>query len=789
MEVEARGRLGKPFLINQEIDSDEEKVGLLSQHSSELKNVLDSKYPRAEDLDELSFYERRLSIQTKSNILPKNERLIRGMAFLQDGIQFRSYRHELDSFSLRIWQIVNSSTWRNLMIFLSILQMSLVLFEPHTSAANFALSYPIPQIVDFVLTLILLVDLFLFSWAVGFRIIEHHTKFWRLLFVSLYLVHAIISLVHTNLHYFPLGRILRPILLIFAWHDLKRYSGLVLISFFHSIPLLLLMFTIILVFAAVGHILFSSIQGYTAFTSIRSSIVSLFVLLTTANFPDVMMGAYDKNYFYSFYFIVFCSLTTFLFVNLLLAQLKQMFSEYQAKFIAHEVKRTSEAIFLAFNEFSDDIGIDLEMWINIVLRIRPKCSVNISETVFVYLRDEKSEHITLRKFFYICRFLGFALGDDRKVEYQEQVKLTNMFGLSLDEFLIFIGASKLSMYSEEEDLLVRRNWKGIKTFCRKLDRIEVSIPYNFSWKKRRASVVVHVIDLLIKASMLLSIVSLLVDLDMGQSNGDLLYKVRLFDLTLLVLNFSLFMIKLVSQGFKKFSHSRLVFSFIFSSLSLIGRILIVAGLEKPILNLFTCVRLLSVFPMFSFSFFMLMTTLSSHTFLCLLFIVICLFYEYALIGIALFKDKITNLPLDSQWKLSGYQSNNFNNFPRAIVTLFELLMVNNWHVFMNAGVEVTSEWCRLYFISFYVICPLLMMHLLIAFILDTIELHKLKLSPANRCAQLIASSFPRHYLEEIERFASDAFKEHLTGSMWITGETLPIQYSKLREEIESHSQE
>ena len=42
---------------------------------------------------------------------------------------------------------------------------------------------------------------------------------------------------------------------------------------------------------------------------------------------------------------------------------------------------------------------------------------------------------------------------------------------------------------------------------------------------------------------------------------------------------------------------------------------------------------------------------------------------------------------------------NFNDFGSAIVTLFELLVVNNWQVVMAAVVVVDGQWSRWYFFS------------------------------------------------------------------------------------------
>merc|ERR1719186_515742 len=93
-----------------------------------------------------------------------------------------------------------------------------------------------------------------------------------------------------------------------------------------------------------------------------------------------------------------------------------------------------------------------------------------------------------------------------------------------------------------------------------------------------------------------------------------------------------------------------------------------------------------------------------------------LYYFFAIIGLELFSSyDLTNcckgLSIESFYfhhpdphaVLHGfYFLNNFHSLPQAGVTLFELTVVNNWSIIMEAYVAVTgTEWTRLYFITFY----------------------------------------------------------------------------------------
>ena len=97
-----------------------------------------------------------------------------------------------------------------------------------------------------------------------------------------------------------------------------------------------------------------------------------------------------------------------------------------------------------------------------------------------------------------------------------------------------------------------------------------------------------------------------------------------------------------------------------------------------------------------------------------------LFYAFALIGMEFFAGVLSRecLPLDyetmyeceertyrlehSSYGANNYWSNNFNTLPRALITLFEQMVVNNWVIVMEGTVAgFNSDWPRIYFIIFW----------------------------------------------------------------------------------------
>ena len=63
------------------------------------------------------------------------------------------------------------------------------------------------------------------------------------------------------------------------------------------------------------------------FRTFSDSYVNMFTLLTTANFPDVMLPSYHENYFFALFFVSYLIFGLFLLLNLLLASVFNKFKE------------------------------------------------------------------------------------------------------------------------------------------------------------------------------------------------------------------------------------------------------------------------------------------------------------------------------------------------------------------------------------------------------------------------------------------------------------------------------
>lgn len=68
---------------------------------------------------------------------------------------------------------------------------------------------------------------------------------------------------------------------------------------------------------------------------------------------------------------------------------------------------------------------------------------------------------------------------------------------------------------------------------------------------------------------------------------------------------------------------------------------------------------------------------------------------------------------------NGYATLNFNDAECSFVTLFCVLVVNNWFVIVDGFAAVSNrDLARVYFLAFYVVGVLLFLNIVVAFILD-----------------------------------------------------------------------
>nr|KAG5711120.1 hypothetical protein BaRGS_004764 [Batillaria attramentaria] len=107
-------------------------------------------------------------------------------------------------------------------------------------------------------------------------------------------------------------------------------------------------------------------------------------------------------------------------------------------------------------------------------------------------------------------------------------------------------------------------------------------------------------------------------------------------------------------------------------------------------------------------------------------VLVVIYYAFAILGMELFHDVIvfdnitdSNATYEcGSYRQLQYWANNFDDFAAAIVVLWDVMVVNNWMVFLEAYRLATSPWSYLFFVAWWLISVIIVMNLFTALIME-----------------------------------------------------------------------
>ena len=147
--------------------------------------------------------------------------------------------------------------------------------------------------------------------------------------------------------YFPLiNFFLRGFVIILLVRNLRMVWVNMLYLFYATKNVFLLLFCVVFCFGILGYFLFNYSED---FSSVYKSMFSLYILLTTCNFPDVMLGTFTmRNKKSIAYFIVYILINYFIIFSLLkslyYSSFFQIFKEHAKKLVAFISEMSTENI-------------------------------------------------------------------------------------------------------------------------------------------------------------------------------------------------------------------------------------------------------------------------------------------------------------------------------------------------------------------------------------------------------------------------------------------------------------
>lgn len=157
-----------------------------------------------------------------------------------------------------------------------------------------------------------------------------------------------------SFHFPWVAAILRPFFLIASIRSIRSNLKSYLLVIKDTMAMVLFIGTFILYYSWMGQRLFSgTLEGIEYFDTYSNSAFNMLVLMTTSNYPDVMLPAYQRNRLNCIFFISYLVLGLFLMMSLLLAVFYSNFKERFQERIDRSEDRRSKYLYELFDELSD----------------------------------------------------------------------------------------------------------------------------------------------------------------------------------------------------------------------------------------------------------------------------------------------------------------------------------------------------------------------------------------------------------------------------------------------------
>uniref|UniRef100_A0A672NVF5 Two pore segment channel 1 n=1 Tax=Sinocyclocheilus grahami TaxID=75366 RepID=A0A672NVF5_SINGR len=498
-------------------------------------------------------------------------------------------------------------------------------------------------------------------WLGFHTFIRHKRTMVKTCVLFIQFVEAIVVLVRQTSH-LRVTRALRPIFLVDC-----RYCGAVrrnLRQIFQSLPpfidILLLLLFFMVIFAILGFCLFSANSADPYFSTLENSIVSLFVLLTTANFPDVMMPAYSKNRWSCIFFIVYLSIELYFIMNLLLAVVFDTFNGVEKmKFkslLLHKRSAVEHGFQLLVSRQRPD-GVCLKQFDGLMRFYRPRMNARDRFLTFKALNHSGATMLSLQDFYKFYEVIGLKWKARRSGEYWFD-------DLPRTAFLIFKGLQDLVVAINGIWILVETNMLivyGTEVLL-KITGLGPLTYFSSGW---------NLFDFSVTVFAFLGLIALAFDMEP-------------FYFILVLRPFQLLRLFKIKQRYRNVLDTMFE---LFPRMASLGLTLII----------------------FYYSF----AIVGMEFFADVVYPNCCNTSRVA----DSYRQKNVTIGNRTMLEEGYYYLNNFNNILSSFVTLFELTVVNNWYITMEGVTSQTTHWSRLYFMTFYIV-TMVVMTIIVAFILD-----------------------------------------------------------------------
>ncbi|KAH9132833.1 hypothetical protein AeRB84_020897 [Aphanomyces euteiches] len=475
---------------------------------------------------------------------------------------------------------------------------------------------------------------------------------------------------------------------------------LLVLSEIYSILSLVLVF--ILFYSWMAIILFGGTpEGKAQMPNMTEASWHFLILITTSNFPDVMMPAYNENRAACLFFIMFLCFGLFFLMNVVLAIIFNNFSRYSEVETASRQARRADKLTQAFHilaqidKSSSDQVIPLDVCVRMFVELDRCHHISFMHKtkmhdILASLDTNGDNQIELSEFLETCDVLERLLFVDNQV-FRSEMEIC---------FPLFVHTTAFQSFRE----MVHSK--------------------AFEWFIDGALVVNAILVLVESSSVMYGDV-----LTEESTPWDGWNALEIAFTTLYVVEM---VVKIIVDGSRKYLASGKNRFDCIITVAVVGIDLYTHAGSQPnrspqLIRVFLIARCLRLFRLIVhikgyrviFTTWFRLVKFGLH----LVALLFCHMYIFALLGNQLFGGRISPAVMRAQfpndpYTQADYMANNFNDMPGAMVSLFELILVNNWFVLADGHAAVTSKYARWFFIAYHVLGVTFLLNLLIASILD-----------------------------------------------------------------------
>ncbi|XP_052809046.1 two pore channel protein 2-like isoform X1 [Mya arenaria] len=690
-------------------------------------------------------------------------RLLQAQVFIEDAAMYRAVDHKVDTRSLKLYRLYHSRPFSMFRTFVIVLLHLLAFFEfpssltwtsdIRTRGERVNLPCGLTEAIEFFCFMFFICDIVLKERVYGYHhLVKNRWIIAEMAVISVSLVDWSVSISLGCKDVVRVRRLLRPLFIIQNSSLMKK----ILNSLRKTVPqifgVLLLMALHLYIFTLFGMLLFpkpntspgrngmgvlppsnmSNASTSTGdneaayFRTLADSFINLLVLLTTANNPDVTLPAYSRNRLYAIFFIVFLIIGLYCFMNMLTAIIYNQFRGYFLSAMQNSLMRRrlgQRAAFEALKHKSmnmmhvQDAGPSMDEEHSHTVSVRDLKAIisrsNIGQEMKIILIDTIAQGFVQDQMLSWNNFLSVLRMMEMDKSQKEKPSIRWIVGRP---WLLWL-----------QKAVCHRYFSYFGNFMALVNVILISFELATEYDKS-----------LMSSKSALRIMNFLFILYYMVEQGLILacmgfrrYRyswANIYDGSIVLLLLISEIITVALYGFPFFSYSR-------------------SEVENNITlwNIVRFINILIMFRVLRIIWHIKAMAIVAHTLLDLVKnlqsfggILIVIYYFFAMLGMELFQNKITYNPGNGSvhagigngsyikpanmtcgtYEQLDYWANNFDDFAASLVVLWDVMVVNNWMVFLYAYGKYTSKWSYLYFIAWWLTSVILILNLFTALILE-----------------------------------------------------------------------